>query len=433
MKRVLSLGDITGGSSNVAIDDDDDGSFTQVRRHRNKKPKKTEAAQKQPNTSVSSQRKPTVPVSQSATVSDQSSSSPELSELSTLRKTVDELRETVHSYKQIINDLTAQLNFVTNYLGINDHWPAVGSTVAASADGTIATGATTATATATVAAANAAATTTTAVTYAGVAATACGPKSQPPSLKEVVAAAVHADRRDKERRAKTVIVSGLMQCSDMTDVDCFRRLTMLELGVDLQVKFAKRLGTAVSDRVQPLLIGLQSANEATGLVLKAKQLRSSTDEQVRRNVFINRNLSPVEAKFAYEERCRRRHRRSQQQHADRHLYVDVQRPQLSQAQGAVGSQSDGEPDQSHPARVIVNSQLRRDQQHSDGSDAFSQLSPAYSQPSVSVIQQDQVGQQAVYQAGPRFTLPPSSSSGTSTSAVVSAVTPVDRRHDGRHR
>ena len=124
MKRVLSLGNITGGRSNVAIDDND-GSFTQVRRHRNKKPKKTEAAQKQPDTSVSSQRKPTAPVSQSATVSDQSSSSPELSELSTLRKTVDELRETVHSYKHIINDLTAQLNFVTNYLGINDHWPTV--------------------------------------------------------------------------------------------------------------------------------------------------------------------------------------------------------------------------------------------------------------------------------------------------------------------
>jgi len=67
MKRLLSLGDITGGSSNVAIDDDDDGSFTQVRRHRDKKPKKTEATQKQPDTSVSSQRKPTAPVRQSVT------------------------------------------------------------------------------------------------------------------------------------------------------------------------------------------------------------------------------------------------------------------------------------------------------------------------------------------------------------------------------
>jgi len=191
------------------------------------------------------------------------------------------------------------------------------------------TAATTATSSTVAAAATA---TAAAVTYSGVTTSVRGSGSQPSSLKEAVVAAVHADRRDKERRANTVIVSGLMPHSNRSDVDCFRHLTMLELGVDLQVKFTRRLGAAVGDHVQPLLVGLQSANEATDLVLRAKQLCRSTDEQVRRNVYINRNLTPMEAKFAYEERCRRRYQRSQQQYTDHHQYV--------------AGQSDGELDQS---------------------------------------------------------------------------------------
>ena len=43
---------------------------------------------------------------------------------------------------------------------------------------------------------------------------------------------------------------------------------------------------------------------------RAKQLRRSTTEFVRRHVFINRNMTKVEAKMAYEERCRRRRRQA---------------------------------------------------------------------------------------------------------------------------
>ena len=404
MKRVLSLGDIAGVSSKATIDDENDinnGIFTQVRSRRNKRSKKTDAAQNQTDSNTPPQRNAAVPASQPTTTSDQASSPFELSELSTLRKTVDELKETVYSYSLIINNLTVQLNFVLSYLGINEHWPTVSSTVTASTEGTITTAATATTTT--VAAAAAAATTAGASTYSGVIASARGSKSQPSSLKEVVVIAVHADRRDKERRANTVVVSGLMQHNERTDADCFRRLAMLELGADLQVKFTKRLGTAVGDRVQPLLVGLQSADEATNLVLRAKQLRRSTDEQIRRNVFINRNLTPLEAKFAYEERCRRRHQRSQHQHVDHHQYADVQ--QLPQT--AVAGQPNIEPEQSRPARMIVNSQLRRDQQHSNGSTGY-MLSSAYSQQSTNIYQQEQGQQQAAYQAAPNSILSPSS-------------------------
>jgi len=62
--------------------------------------------------------------------------------------------------------------------------------------------------------------------------TARGSRPWPTSLKEAVVTAVQADQSDKECRAKTVAVSGLIQRNATTDIDSFRRLSMLELGVD---------------------------------------------------------------------------------------------------------------------------------------------------------------------------------------------------------
>jgi len=47
---------------------------------------------------------------------------------------------------------------------------------------------------------------------------------------------VESDQRDNERRANMVFISGLMQHNDRTGADCIQQLTMLELGVDLQVR-----------------------------------------------------------------------------------------------------------------------------------------------------------------------------------------------------
>ena len=77
--------------------------------------------------------------------------------------------------------------------------------------------------------------------------------------------------------------------------------------------YARRLGVAgSSDRIRPLLVGLSSAEEANSLLSMAKSLRQSTDDTVRRSVYINRNLSATEARLAYEDRCRRRSRQPQQ-------------------------------------------------------------------------------------------------------------------------
>jgi len=151
-----------------------------------------------------------------------------------------------------------------------------------------------------------------ATSYASIAATvqASGVSSRPASLIERPLSLLSAlTGETKERRAKTVVESGLEQRDNSTDVDSFRRLSMMELGIDPRVKFTRRLGVAVGDRVQPLLVGLQLADQATDLIQRATQLRRSTDELVHRRVYINRNLTATEARLAYEDRCRRRRRR----------------------------------------------------------------------------------------------------------------------------
>jgi len=139
-------------------------------------------------------------------------------------------------------------------------------------------------------------------TYASMAATSRAQvtthSTQPSNFREVVAQAVYVDQRARERRAKSVVVSGLQPSGDVTvsDAVAFQRLCMLELGLDPNVSFTRRLGAVTGDRVRPLLVGLRSAEEVAALMTRAKQLRRSTTESVRRNVFISRNMTKVEAK-----------------------------------------------------------------------------------------------------------------------------------------
>jgi len=131
----------------------------------------------------------------------------------------------------------------------------------------------------------------------------------------------------------------------------FRRLCMFEFGVDIEVIHARRLGGHNGDRIRPLLIGLQSAEDANLLVKKAKCLRRSSDEYVRNTVFINRNLSKIEARLAYEERCRCRQRLAMQ------------------ADPAVRSQPNEDyQGKSSTGRLVINSRFHHDRLHNNTDD-----------------------------------------------------------------
>ena len=58
------------------------------------------------------------------------------------------------------------------------------------------------------------------------------------------------------------------------------------------------------------LVALHSEESAKELLRVARQLRKSTDNYIRDNIFINADLTRAEAQFAYEQRIARRLHRS---------------------------------------------------------------------------------------------------------------------------
>ena len=106
-------------------------------------------------------------------------------------------------------------------------------------------------------------------------------------------------------------MSGLQPSVSVSDEVTLRPLCTLELDVDAAITFTRRLRVvAAGDRVRHalLVVRLQSAQHVTALMMRAKELRQSTTDSVRRSVVINRNMTKVEPRMTDEERCRRRRR-----------------------------------------------------------------------------------------------------------------------------
>lgn len=110
----------------------------------------------------------------------------------------------------------------------------------------------------------------------------------------------------EQRRAKTIIVSGLEATSGLSDQDAAAKLLRVELEARPQIVFCKRLGRPAEGHVQPLLVALSKVEDAAWIVANAKQLRDSRVRAIRDNVYINANLTKEQSQEAYQQRCKRR-------------------------------------------------------------------------------------------------------------------------------
>jgi len=124
---------------------------------------------------------------------------------------------------------------------------------------------------------------------------------------------VHKTLSDINRRKRNVIISGLPESSAVEsslrssdDVAAFMRLCEEHLSTkpSLANEGCRRLGklSDTNHRPRRLLIRLTSEENATHILTAAKRLRHSDDQYVATSVYINRDLSPTEAKLAYEKR-----------------------------------------------------------------------------------------------------------------------------------
>jgi hypothetical protein len=123
-------------------------------------------------------------------------------------------------------------------------------------------------------------------------------------------AAMYTDLKHKESRSNNIIIAGMKQ-GNAPDMACVYNLLHAEFNwerdeLEEAIVSCRRLGKPQQERVQPILVVCDTRSTADYFITHAKKLRSSHDSAVRENVFISADLTPSEAKAAYEMRCRRR-------------------------------------------------------------------------------------------------------------------------------
>ena len=132
------------------------------------------------------------------------------------------------------------------------------------------------------------------------------PPNSSKEFRSAVLSTVHHEMKTINHRASNVVVSGLQPSVDSTDEILFKDLCLTHLGCAIEVRKTKRLGDIKDGRVRPILVTLASAEDVSLLLVMAKSLRSASDPVIRREVYINKHLTPAEAKVAYEARVYRR-------------------------------------------------------------------------------------------------------------------------------
>lgn len=145
-----------------------------------------------------------------------------------------------------------------------------------------------------------------ALTYAKVTSNSISQIPLAKQFTKTIVSAVYRDLDDNNRRARNVIINGLPKHGE--DASEVRSLLTNEFGPTYDVLKVRRLGKPRDDKIQPLLVVLDNPDQSASLIQRAKLLRQSTNEHVRRFVFINADVTRAEALASFQKRCERRER-----------------------------------------------------------------------------------------------------------------------------
>ena len=119
-----------------------------------------------------------------------------------------------------------------------------------------------------------------------------------------------------------MVVTGLPENPGSDDRTEFLKLCETHLSCKPYIVKCDRLGHVINGKPRRLLVRLSSDTAATELLRSAPALRRASDT-LTANIYINPDLSPTEAKLAFEARQRRRERIAQRQATDADHAVDT--------------------------------------------------------------------------------------------------------------
>ena len=82
-----------------------------------------------------------------------------------------------------------------------------------------------------------------------------------------------------------------------------RNMLKTELNLKPVVNTCKRLGKIMPGKVRPVLVTVQSAEQASAVISSARSLRKSDNSYVKEHVHINPDLTKAQAAAAYQAHC----------------------------------------------------------------------------------------------------------------------------------
>lgn len=129
-----------------------------------------------------------------------------------------------------------------------------------------------------------------------------------PSVKSELHNDVRNIIKDADRRSRNVVITGLQPASGHEDASLVKSIfeDHFTFKPFIDPSSCKRIGKEIPGKPRRLLVSLRSSDEVDATLRCAKSLRNSTNHYTAANIFINRDLSPEEAKVAYEKRIARR-------------------------------------------------------------------------------------------------------------------------------
>lgn len=127
-------------------------------------------------------------------------------------------------------------------------------------------------------------------------------------LRSEVESIVRHTIQDTNRRKLNVIISGLNESAQHSDADLVKDLCTSELGFHPSIVHlgTRRLGKSKNNKPCRLLVRLGTEEQVRDLLARSRNLRRSANSYTPMNIFVNPDLSPDEAKAAYDRRQLRR-------------------------------------------------------------------------------------------------------------------------------
>lgn len=129
------------------------------------------------------------------------------------------------------------------------------------------------------------------------------PGTVDPSVQVLMA--VEVEKMERAKRQRNVIITGLSQVTGSSDEELVLKLCEDHLTTKPRLIACQRIGRQAVGVPRRLKVTLDSDMAAENLILSSHLLRESHDDVVKK-IFINRDLTPMEAKMAYDSRQSKR-------------------------------------------------------------------------------------------------------------------------------